>query len=44
MMFSNGSIRAMKSVPGRTKQNNWLSFLSSKGDIIMKTVSFIITD
>ena len=44
MMFSNGSICAMKWVPGRTKQNNGLSLLSRNGDIIMKTVSFGITD
>ena len=44
MMFRNGSICAMKSVPGRAKQNNGLSFLSRNGDIIMKTVSFRITD
>ena len=39
-----GSICAMKSVPGRAIQNNGLSFLSRDGDIIMKTVSFGITD
>ena len=44
MMFRNGSICAMKSVPGRARQNNGLSFLSRNGDIIMKTVSFRITD
>ena len=39
-MFRNGSICAMKSVPGRTTQNNGLSYLYRKGDVIMKTVSF----
>ena len=36
----NGSMCAMKSVPGRTTQNNRLSYLYRKGDVIMKTVSF----
>ena len=44
MMFRNGSVCAMKSVPGRARQNNGLSFLSRNGDIIMKTVSFRTTD
>ena len=44
MMFRNGSICAMKSVPGRTTQNNGLSYLYRKGHVIMKTVSFRSTD
>ena len=39
-MFRNGSICAMKSIPGRTTQNNRLLYLYRKGDVIMKTVSF----
>ena len=39
-MFRNGSICAMKSVPGRTAQNNKLLYLYRKGDVIMKSVSF----
>ena len=38
-MFRNGSICAMKSVPGRTTQNNKLLYLYRKGDVIMKSVS-----
>ena len=39
-MFRNGSICAMKSVPGRTTQNNKLLYVYRKGGVIMKTVSF----
>ena len=39
-MFRNGSICAMKSVPGRTAQNNKLLYLYRKGGVIMKSVSF----
>ena len=39
-LFRNGSICAMKSVPGRTAQNNKLLYLYRKGGVIMKSVSF----